>query len=864
MAPSTTTTPVKPAPRRSARLRSAAQTTAAAKPAAAAATTTTTAKRKATGGKRKTATAAAAAPARTQSQPPKKTRKTGLTKAVTDTSAPLGVIDPEANIKGAILTLHDEACDAMLVQVDPAKSMDKYFILQLIESSSRRKKKRFAVYTRWGRTGSKGQAQLAEFDDVHDATKFFEDKFHDKTGLTWATRSQPTKGNKYRYIEQDFEQKQGGYTAAKWQYWVDDGVDNKIDGWYDYDEEASKLVEQLFHEHAKNKASNIGGRSIDSGMYAYDVDLQRMIQTNVKHANRTQRRIRRHPVDADLDNSPPPALSSATDAASAPIITVSSSATGNKVAPATPNVPTSSTAATVSPPSPPAAAAAPPAKKGGGSHPVDPDISIIRKNVADYHVVQNGDGLWYDAVLNQCNIGGNNNKYYRLQCLEDNNGRYYTWFRWGRVGEASRASASTWSGPYSSMSSATKEFCKKYKAKSANTFGVEPFVPRTGKYTLIEIDNDVEVSDEYKVTPANQRDVEYEKCKLDGKTEELISVLFSQDMRNDALSAFNLDLKRLPLGVPSQNQINQGVDILTNIEKKLNGDAVRSSYQQLSSDFYTAIPHSFGRTRPPIIRTKEALRSRFDMCNILLDMYDSNETVRRIQREEQEEMAKKEILPNPIDQHYKSLSADLKLVDSQSMEFKAIKECFLKTGGQSRSSQLLNVWAVNRDKEAERFEKFENVDNRRLLWHGTNIAVVAPIITSGLRIMPHSGGRVGSGIYLASMQEKSAQYTSGYGSKFACMFLCEAPLGKQHPVESDGPHAYSLKTAPTGFDSVHAKGRIQPKKWANMTIDGKSVKIAQGDCKDEAKHKNSSFYHDEFLVYNEAQVRLRYVLTIKL
>ena len=48
--------------------------------------------------------------------------------------------------------------------------------------------------------------------------------------------------------------------------------------------------------------------------------------------------------------------------------------------------------------------------------------------------------------------------------------------------------------------------------------------------------------------------------------------------------------------------------------------------------------------------------------------------------------------------------------------------------------------------------------NRRLLWHGTNVAVVAAILKSGLRIMPHSGGRVGKGIYFASENSKSAGY----------------------------------------------------------------------------------------------------------
>lgn len=60
--------------------------------------------------------------------------------------------------------------------------------------------------------------------------------------------------------------------------------------------------------------------------------------------------------------------------------------------------------------------------------------------------------------------------------------------------------------------------------------------------------------------------------------------------------------------------------------------------------------------------------------------------------------------------------------------------------------------------QAERFKQHDHLDNRRLLWHGTNVAVVAAILKGGLRIMPHSGGRVGKGIYFASENAKSASY----------------------------------------------------------------------------------------------------------
>lgn len=60
--------------------------------------------------------------------------------------------------------------------------------------------------------------------------------------------------------------------------------------------------------------------------------------------------------------------------------------------------------------------------------------------------------------------------------------------------------------------------------------------------------------------------------------------------------------------------------------------------------------------------------------------------------------------------------------------------------------------------KGEKFSAHDDITNRKLLWHGTNVAVVAAILKSGLRIMPHSGGRVGRGIYFASDFRKSFAY----------------------------------------------------------------------------------------------------------
>lgn len=54
--------------------------------------------------------------------------------------------------------------------------------------------------------------------------------------------------------------------------------------------------------------------------------------------------------------------------------------------------------------------------------------------LADPKVYVDDSGTIYDASLNQSNVGNNNNKFYRLQLLENHDG-YHVHTRWGRVGE---------------------------------------------------------------------------------------------------------------------------------------------------------------------------------------------------------------------------------------------------------------------------------------------------------------------------------------------------------------------------------------------------------------------------------------------
>ena len=103
----------------------------------------------------------------------------------------------------------------------------------------------------------------------------------------------------------------------------------------------------------------------------------------------------------------------------------------------------------------------------------------------DCHVTQVV-GDW-DCMLNQTNIGQNNNKFYVIQLLQ-RGGKFHVWNRWGRVGEGGQTAMK---GPFQTAEVAEKEFCKKFKDKTRNSWEErENFTAVKGKYTLLEMDEE--------------------------------------------------------------------------------------------------------------------------------------------------------------------------------------------------------------------------------------------------------------------------------------------------------------------------------------------------------------------------------------
>jgi len=185
-----------------------------------------------------------------------------------------------------------DGMDARLVAIDPFTMTDRYYILQGLADPKVpiSKTKRFYAYQRWGRTGTGGVCRLQGPMEEHKVLAHLMKVFKSKTGAPWGSLK-PGETAKPRKYWLAFRSEVD--PTAVWQYLVDDGVDKKENGWYAYDDDASKQVEELYAEHIANKHGNnpTEKRYVPSGSFTYCINLKALSQQN--STTMKERRIRR-------------------------------------------------------------------------------------------------------------------------------------------------------------------------------------------------------------------------------------------------------------------------------------------------------------------------------------------------------------------------------------------------------------------------------------------------------------------------------------------------------------------------------------------------------------------------------------------
>ena len=469
-----------------------------------------------------------------------------------------------------------------------------------------------------------------------------------------------------------------------------------------------------------------------------------------------------------------------------------------------------------------------------------------------YHVHED-DTAVYNAMLNQTNIGQNNNKYYIIQIIKHNAKKeFMVLCRWGRVGKVAGKSET----PVIDERMAKRDFCKKFVSKTGNSwwsaqFSPDDFTKVKGKYDLVKIDygtDSVEKQLDDRLTSDS---------KLDKKLQKLVGLIFDKSEWEASVKEMKFDVKKSPLGKLTKEQIQAGYKSLQQIEECLTPKIDESKLEEACSEFYTRIPHDFGMKRPPLIKTTEEIKEKLE----LLDALNEIQIAITVMDEENNKGTM-----NKLDCYYESLNCNLLPLDNDNAEYKAIEKYvfnstkFCTYGSETYSVE--DVFKVHRETDEKRFK--QNIDNRMLLWHGSRLTNWCGILKQGLRIAPPeapcSGYTFGKGVYFADIFSKSVVFCGTYPRQpYGLLLVCEVALGKVNEMTSSD--VYLHKRLPKGKHSTKAIGIEEPNcKVSYVSPNGAVMPLGNP----KKNKKNCSFLqHNEFVIYDVAQINPRYLVKVK-
>ena len=264
-------------------------------------------------------------------------------------------------------------------------------------------------------------------------------------------------------------------------------------------------------------------------------------------------------------------------------------------------------------------------------------------------------GLIWDATLNQTVAAHNANKFYRVQLLVGAGSKYYTWTRWGRVGEHGQSACLGDGG----LTDAMRQYEKKFKDKSGLKWENRLDTPRNGKYTFLE--RNYEEDDEDEDPVKKEKPIEEEEAKpppesaLSKGLQDLMAFIFNRQDVLDTLAAMSYDAKKLPLGKLSDRTLKSGFSVLKEISELMAtpsvaqaryGQPYANAIETLSNRYFTLIPHVFGRNRPPTLNTNAQIKKEVDLLEALTDMDVANEIM--VSSKEDDDT-------HPLDRQFQSL-----------------------------------------------------------------------------------------------------------------------------------------------------------------------------------------------------------------
>ena len=343
-------------------------------------------------------------------------------------------------------------------------------------------------------------------------------------------------------------------------------------------------------------------------------------------------------------------------------------------------------------------------------------------------------------------------------------------------------------------------------------------------------------------------DIKRARSLIDGRLQSLISLIFDLKMMNTQMKEIGYDAKKMPLGKIAKSTIQQGYAVLNQLMNAFQNKEDKSTFQTLSSQFYSLIPHDFGFQKMSnfILDTEEKVKTKLDMLQSLSDIQIATKLLSEAVSPDE----------NLIDSNYRKLNCKIKPIDRSGKDYTLIQNFISNTAGNWKV-KMNDIFEVERPKEAEQFVDY---GNKMLLWHGSRLTNFVGILSQGLRIAPPeapaSGYRFGKGVYFADMIDKSAQYCRASGGQESLALLCEVSCGVFNEKTGSDFNASNL---PKGKHSTLGLGQGPSKNtWVKWN---KDVNVPVGD---KSTIKNCGWNHNEYIVYDVKQVQIRFLVRMNI
>ena len=301
-----------------------------------------------------------------------------------------------------------------------------------------------------------------------------------------------------------------------------------------------------------------------------------------------------------------------------------------------------------------------------------------------------------------------------------------------------------------------------------------------------------------------------------------MELIWNQKYIEETMADMNYDAEKLPLGKLSKGTITRGYQALKDLAalfddatlaQSEHNDTYNNAVENLSNQYYSFIPHAFGRNRPPVIREHDRLKKEVELLQSLTDLKEADSILKS---------AKNNGSMHQLDVKYNGLGMrEMTPVKKESSEYTNIADYLVNTRGHTHghSYSVVDIFRIEREGETERFEDFKQTNSdRRLLWHGSRATNYGGILSQGLRIAPPeapvSGYMFGKGVYLADMSSKSANYCcSGSSGGHALLLLCEAELGTPLYELTDSSYNAGEEAIERGSLSTFGAGQTGPLAW---------------------------------------------------